>query len=143
MGIEELPFFPETLTWTPRVDQGATTSIANTVAAARYWPYGALVFFELELSMTGAGTAGSGIDISTPVASAGTYCLATGDYNDASTSNHYPISAYLWTTLSPNNFTLIRIDALRNGGSAFGADPNLAIASGDTISLTGMFRRTI
>jgi len=144
MTAEIWEFSPAVQTWTPRVDQGATTNIAKTVTRANYWRFGSLCFFELELAMTAAGTAGSGIDVSLPLAGASPgMFVGWGRYLDDSASDHYPIGAYVWTILSPGNLTLVRTDVIRSGGSAFGTDPNLAIASGDNIAMSGAYRVSV
>lgn len=120
--------------YTPQVDQGASTNIAKTVTYAKYLQFGKFIVGSLRLSMTGTGTAGSTITVTTPVTTYTTgLTVGTGFYNDNGT-NYYPAMAALE---SYSKFHLIRLDAPFNG--QIGYDPNLAVANGDIIQFTFMY----
>ena len=122
-------------TYTPVVDQGASTNIAKTVTAAHYTKVGASVDINLRLDMTAAGTAGAQINITYPFTSvigAFTFCgLGAAQIYDASAGGGLNVFAGTAIQASTAEFT-----ALVHGGNgnAFGVSPNIAIASGDVIT---------
>lgn len=60
-----------TTSYTPQVDQGATTNISKTVTEARYTQRGDVCDVWLDLSMTGVGTASNAVTITLPVTASG------------------------------------------------------------------------
>jgi len=113
--------------YTPTLAQGASTNIAKTVNYAKYLSIGKLVICQVRVAATAAGTAGSGISISLPVTAATSITfVGTGSYGDGGTL--YPATAFLASTTT---LTLVRVDVSSTGGNPIGADPNIAVASGD------------
>lgn len=125
---------PTTQTWTPQVDQGASTNISKTVEFANYWRIGPLVFYSFYLTATGAGTSGSILTVSLPVtASASSSRIGSGTYVDISVGSYSCVMARGSTT----NMLFQRSDVLVTGG--IGNDPVMAIASGDLMFASGFY----
>lgn len=116
-------------TYTPTVTQSG--AVTKTVNRARYNYLGhRIIRVEFDLAMTGAGTGNNVIHITTPVT------LAT-------ISSQQPIgvarlvdsgtAAYPAFVVGRDTTTVqfIRVDATTNG--VLGTDPNMALASGDTL----------
>lgn len=115
-------------TWTPQVDQGATTNIAKTIESARYDVCGRWVKGFASLAITGTGTAGSLITCTLPLPYAYTYeGGVAGAYFKAAGGVRYTIVGEINST-SPAKFVLVN-DA--SGNSALGAAPNFAVGNGD------------
>lgn len=113
--------------YTPTLAQGASTDISKTVTRAAYLQFGKLLIVQLSLAVTAAGTAGSAITATLPVTAAGSgYIVGSGMYYDTG-SAFYPALASL---NSATKVALYRTDAGYSG--AIGADPNIAVASGDS-----------
>lgn len=119
--------------WTPRVDQGASTNIAKTVHWAKYVKDGKKVTVQGRLSITGAGTVGGPITILNLPVAAVSYSLivGVGTLYDASTATTTPALIYL---SGSDNFQFMNA----NGGSilATPAGPALAVDDGLTFTLT-------
>lgn len=125
-------------TWTdftPTLTQSGAVTI--TVTSARYKINGTTVTLQCELPVTAAGTAGNAITIASIPAAiaprAGAVALAgVFEFVDASTGIFYvgvPLRASAST-----------ITGGRDAGTgAMGVDPNLALASGDTIRLAAVY----
>lgn len=119
--------------WTPRVDQGASTNIAKTVHWAKYVKDGKKVTVQGRLSITGAGTVGGPITILNLPVAAVSYSLivGVGTLYDASTATTTPALIYL---SGSDNFQFMNA----YGGSilATPAGPALAVDDGLTFTLT-------
>jgi hypothetical protein len=119
-------------TFTPQIDQGATTNIAKTVNYSK-WTRGPrrMITWTFDLTMTGAGTAGSVVTLTLPVAAASTSsCRGGGGYVfDTSTSTPYggAWGAYASTTL-------IRFRGDWSGAGSWGSAPSIALAAGDELN---------
>jgi hypothetical protein len=129
------PFFTAWSTYTPTVAQGASTNIAKTVNVARFCQVGKLVIVRLNLSMTAAGTGANNITVSLPVTSAfagGAQTIVIGEflYDDQGTATY--------TGAVQTTSTTTCIMATSTGG-VVGANPNFAVASGDTIRIGVMY----
>jgi hypothetical protein len=115
-------------THTPQIDQGASTNIAKTTVYSQYQRFGNLCFWSFAFAMTAAGTAGTQFTLTTPVTMATTNTgLGSGRVLDASAPNAY-IGHWL-----PATSTLIRFYVDTAATGAWGLNPNLALASGDSI----------
>lgn len=128
---------PTSPTWTPQIDQGATTNIGKTVNEARHVQLGALVFASFTVTMTGAGTAGAGVTFSLPVAfvvaNATGPPLGSGGVFDTSASSWYTGAAFPAGT---QNGSLVT--GTGNAGS-WGSTPSIALAVGDQIRATMLY----
>jgi hypothetical protein len=114
--------------YTTQIDQGATTNIAKTTNYSQYQIMGNLCFWTFSLSVTAAGTAGSQVTLTAPVTMATTApSVGEGRIYDASATNGY-IGVWI-----PASTTSIRHFANGTYTAAWGATPNLALASGDVI----------
>lgn len=111
--------------YTPTLSQGASSNIAKTVNYAKYVAAGKLIIVSVKVSATAAGTAGSAIKLTLPVTAAATDFLGQGMYFDSGTAT-YGAVAFVDTTTT---VTLYRSDAIPT--NYIGADPNIAVASGD------------
>lgn len=117
-----------TATHTPQIDQGASTNIAKTTSYSQYQQIGSLVWWSFTLSMTGSGSAGSQVTVTTPVTLASTSAiLGNADFYDASTTTHYNGTVYAASSTSIRLF----VDVTTN--AAWGANPNVGLASGDVL----------
>lgn len=119
--------------WTPTITQ--SSSVTKTVTSAKYIHAGTYVLYELFLAVTGAGSAGNVITVSLPVNAATSSELPCGQgaLLDASVQT-YPCLAFL---ASASTLKMFRTDATAT--NFLGADPSFALASGDSIRLTGFY----
>lgn len=123
-----LPYGPGT-SHTPTLKQGASTNIAKTVNQSLYWRIGPLVYWFFDLAATAAGTAGSVVALTLPVAATNTQyaCFGTITYYDAAPGTRYVCAAEF-----PSTTDL----AMTNDGSGvnqLGVGPAVTVASGDVI----------
>jgi hypothetical protein len=122
--------------FTPTLSQGVSTNISKTVTYAKYAQLGKVVFCNIRLSITGTGTAGSGILVSLPLASAtGNIIIGAGGYFDASVNN-YTGWAFCSGTLN------VGLVTHTNGDNLVGVNPNFAVASGDIVNLHLVYETT-
>ena len=120
--------------YTPTLAQGASTNIAKTVTYAKYVAAGKLIICQVRLAPTAAGTAGSPITITLPVTAAtSALIVGSGAYSDTGT-NLYASVAWLTSTTT---LELRRTDQAYTAG--IGADPNIAVASGDAFRASFMY----
>lgn len=114
-------------TYTPQVDQGATTNIAKTVNSGKYKRSNGMCTAWIDLVMTGAGTAGSSVTVTLPVASSlsSAPILGAGIIFDTSTTTRYVVDAEQSST------TVIAFGY--QGAAGWGSSPSIALASGDTV----------
>jgi hypothetical protein len=127
-------------TWTPQIDQGASTNLAKTVTTAFYVRIGNIVFAWGTLALTASGTAGSGVTVSLPVTGVGYAAndsIGVGYISDASAgSNSANCSAWIQAGLATVAF---QQDTTTVAGR-WGANPNIALASGDSIRFSVTYR---
>ena len=110
------------------VDQGASTNIAHTGYDAFVWvaPYTVAYNFRIVLSAAGTAASGVSVDLPQPAAQA-ELVIGHGQIRDVSTSQIY---VGLWVGYSTSTIRFYP------GGSTYtewGANPNLALASGDIL----------
>ena len=125
--------------YTPTLAQGASTNIAKTYRyglgdSCRYALLGKMVFAVYNIVATAAGTAGSAVTLTLPTAAIGGLLgaiIGSGYYYDTSTSFAYKAVINCETTTT---VTLMRSDTTTT--SMVGADPNIAVDSGDVITFT-------
>lgn len=128
-------------TYTPQIDQGATTNIAKTVTYARYRKVGRLVIVQVDLSITGTGTAASNITVTLPfnaVRTTGAPVIGTAFVFDASANATYKALAQV------NAAGTVRFaPAATTTAGALGADTfTAALANGDFISFQVTYEST-
>lgn len=118
--------------WTPQLDQGASSNIAKTINYAKYARVGRTIFFVIDASITGAGTAGSGITMTLPVTAAASQSrIGVAQYYDASLNTSSGGMTVLSDTTHVAVFTLL--------GDYVGVNPNIATANGDIIHYAGTY----
>lgn len=121
--------------WTPTVTQSGT--VTKTVTVARYIRLADLVIMQWYLTMTGSGTTNNTITITLPVTAdaASAVMIGSGAVDDNGTAT-YPC---LPTIASTTTLKFLRSDTTTNS-SFIGVDPNFALASGDLIRGSGIYR---
>ena len=127
-------------TYTPVLSQGASTNIAKTVNEARYIQNGRIVDVWMVLSATAAGTAGSNVTVTLPVAASGhlsNSAVGHGYYYDQSGNIVYNGVYRLASTTT----AILYADAQNPATGAVGLAPALTVASGD--SLVACFRYVV
>ena len=122
--------------YTPQIDQGATTNIAKTVTYARYLQFGKLVIAQGSVTMSAAGTAGSAVRVSLPVTPDATAITASlpvgsGMVYDASASAAY-------SSLAAHSTGALVFSTGSTVGSV-GAAPSFALAASDQIRWAVMY----
>lgn len=125
--------------FTPQIDQGASTNIAKTLSYSKYKVIGKRAFWEARIQFTAAGTAGSALTIATlPVAieanTSGRISFGYAIYFDQSTTIRYSCGIALGVS-GQSKFHIIWGED-QTATNSWGADPNIAIASGDVLDLT-------
>jgi hypothetical protein len=122
-------------TWTPQIDQGATTNIAKTVNVARHRVIGKFCEFEMKVLLTGAGTAGSKITSTMPVAARnnGYIPIATGWVNDISFPKYLTRMVYIDQGAANKMIWSIP------GIGATASEYNFALAANDTLYAVGFY----
>jgi hypothetical protein len=116
--------------YTPQIDQGATTNIAKTVTEARYTQVGDVCHVWAYLTLTGAGTAGSNITLTVPITASGHATGTTvgeGMFFDASVPDEMPASAHLVST------TQVALVVETSTNNYLGATPSVALAASDQL----------
>jgi hypothetical protein len=123
--------------YTPQVDQGASTNIAKTVEYSKYVRIGRTIIWNFRLTMTAGGTGGNGLRVSLPVTSAvgGSYAPLIGDGHIYDSDTNTPYSCELLLTSS----TAVGFIGDSTSTSSWGSAPSLAIASGDTVYGCAMY----
>lgn len=120
-------------TYTPTFAQGASTNIAKTVTHARYMRIGRLVKVQVRVAATAAGTSGSAITLSLPVAPLYTgtdvYPVGTAYYHDVGVAQYMGVA-------SLNNSTVCMVRTDTTPSNYFGADPSFAVASTDLFAVS-------
>lgn len=127
-AAELAPLFATWTTFTPTIAQGVATNIAKTTVYSKYVRVGKLIIWQFDLALTGAGTSASGFTLSIPVnfASSMNSISGIGVVVDASTSTTYSGG---WLVIS----NLLYFVGDWAGVNTWGANPSIALASGDTI----------
>lgn len=116
-------------TYTPTVTQ--SSGVTFTISYCKYLREGSKVTYQGALVATSAGSSGSAITVSTPIASAtsGSYrVIGNGTIVDVSPFETYHLAAIQTTT------TAISFQGDTSQGNDFGITPAFAIASGDLIN---------
>lgn len=126
------PIYPSWAVFTPTVKQGVTSDIAKTVTYSKYVTVGKMVTWNFVLVVTGSGTAGSAMSLTTPVnaASSSAITSGTGFIYDSDVTTRYG-GEWIGNGLSNNVIVFV---GDWSGGNAWGTLPNLALASNDRIS---------
>jgi hypothetical protein len=124
------------LDWTPTVTQSG--SVSCTITEAKYCIIGKVCHIYADIAITGAGTGANAVIIgglpaacipASPIWTG----IGTGRVYDTSTSTSY---VGMLVSANPVTSLLISID----GAGSFGANPNVALANGDDIRITAMYR---
>jgi hypothetical protein len=118
-------------TWTPAVWQGG--AVASTNVRSVYQRVGRLIVAQFRVTATAAGVAANKVTVTVPVAIAsatGNLPAGSGVIFDTSTSTNY--GGVWWV----DSTTAVALVGDWSGASNWGATPNIALASGD--SLAGM-----
>jgi hypothetical protein len=125
------------ISYTPQVDQGATTNIAKTVNYAKYVQIGSVVIAQVRLTTTANGTAGNSLSATSPVAAAAAVNVQVGSgwWTDASTALQYRVTVAL--LVATGQFVFQRTDNTAN--NFIGIDPNVAVANGDILNFFAMY----
>ena len=120
--------------YTPVVDQGASTNIAKTISYAKYKQIGKTVFVNMRLDFTGTGSAGSRVTITMPVTPAYKYhqTIGAGTFNDSGVGGYSSIVVF-------NNSTTKVTFVANSTNLALGENPNIGIASGDELDLSVVY----
>lgn len=115
--------------FTPQIDQGASTNIAKTVNYSDWCYFGfKRISWAFDLALTAGGTAGSLVSLTVPATMANQYTAkGAGQLFDTSASTTY---GGMWSSIST---TLVAFGGDWSGTGAWGASPNLAVASGDIL----------
>jgi hypothetical protein len=124
-------------TWTPQLDQGASTNIGKTVIYASYVKIGKLVFFNLRLDITAAGTSGSAVTATLPItaAAATATIIGAGSYFDAAGG-----AQLMWAGFCRmSSTTQVDVVVDTSNANSWGVSPAAAAASGDALFLSGHY----
>lgn len=116
--------------YTPQVDQGASTNIAKTVTYGKYARYGRMITFTFYLAITASGTGGSKVTVTLPVTAAGTQgVIGAGIILDGSVGSADTGS---WRGAST---TTVQFESsvASVAPQGWGANPSIALANGDTL----------
>lgn len=119
-----------TTSYTPQVDQGASTNISKTVNEARYVQAGRVCFCWGYLTLTGAGTGGSHVTVTLPIAASGHASVAVigvAMVYDNSTTTRYVCDVEL------NGGKMTFANDASASGNLWGASPSIALASSDQL----------
>lgn len=123
--------------YTPQIDQGASTNIGKTIGYAKYVRVGKFVRVQAQLALTGAGTSGSEITVTLPVARAysGSSFHVVGNGMVADVAGGSGAQACNVTGVAGSASAVKFVPTGTTTG--MGASPNsFALASGDVISFT-------
>lgn len=131
--LEFAPLFAAWTSYTPQIDQGATTNITKTVSYARYLKVGRLAIVQFRLDVTGSGTAGSAVTVTLPSAVVPVGAGASGNtfgfcqIYDSSTAINYG------GQIRPTTTTQMSFSGDWSAANFWGVAPNLAVANADQI----------
>lgn len=121
-----------TQSWTPSVTQGV--GVTSTVSRAWSRRSNGLWIAQAVITLTSAGTLGSGITMTLPYTMVNANDIGgTFRYTDTGTS--------VYTGVAVTNTTTACIFYVHNAGSSFGGTPSFAIANNDVfqVTLTGTY----
>lgn len=116
--------------YTPTISQGASTNITKTMSYSNWMNMGTWVLWQFLVTLTGTGTAGSGVTITLPAncdRSGLRTVLGTGMIWDNSTTINY---SGVWVAASASTIQFIS-DGTTALGNRWGTFPNIAIATDD------------
>jgi hypothetical protein len=118
--------------YTPTIAQGAT--LTKTVGYAKYTQVNKLVICHVTCTITSAGTPGSTLNVTLPIAAAYTDapyfgCNGSATFYDASTATPYVLGIH------SGGSSYVTFVGIAVGGNYFGAIPAITAANGDVISL--------
>lgn len=112
--------------YSPTLAQGVSTNITKTVTHAKYLEIGNFGFCQVRLDITGAGTSGSAVTITTPWTMAETnLTIGSGTYIDTGTAFYRGGVQQLSST----TVTIVRDSA--SSGNGVGSSPAFAVANTD------------
>ena len=132
---ELAPFFSGWTSWTPQIDQGASTNIAKTVHRAKYLQIGKMVMFNMTLNVTGTGTGGLAITVTLPVPAA----FNNAQYEPLGNAFIYDASAAaLYGYFGAGNLSG-KMQFIHQVGGQVGSLPSFALANGDQIYASGHY----
>lgn len=116
--------------FTPTISQGVSTNISKSINYAKYTRFGNTVHYQFRIGITGAGTAGSAVNVSLPVNAAytaGGLVVGSAWYYQVG-GTRYGGSAELTSA------STIGVSGSFSAGNLYGAVPSAATANGDYIS---------
>ena len=122
-------------TYTPQIDQGATTNITKTVNIAEWFQVGLLIVVRLDMVVSGTGTAGSSIIVSLPtIPVTASFCSIGGGliYRNA-TGDRYQGQ---WEHTGGK----IAMGITQTSAGTVGQVPSFALANNDAIRATVQYR---
>jgi hypothetical protein len=121
--------------WTPLITQSG--NVSRTATRAVYGRWGRLIVFQAYMSVTGTGSAGFTISVSLPVTAASGLAIPIGDgfLFDASSGNYYGFHTRIATTTTVD----LQGDGIGADLALGGATFTAALASGDVISISGIY----
>lgn len=125
--------YPTWTTYTITLAQGTATDIAKTATYVKYLRTGKTVTVQAQVSATDAGDDTNAITLGLPFTAATSgIVVGSGYYNDGGTQ--YQAIAYLYST---TKVALLSTHgtASTNTDDPIGVNPNIAVASGDIISV--------
>ena len=132
---ELAPFFAAWTSYTPVIKQGVT--LTKTVTYAKYVQIGKIVWGNIRLGITSAGTAGQQIRVELPTAMAAVslgVCMGNGMYWNGS-------QVYTLAALAGNDGQFVNFDT-QGGAGGFGSNPGITAASGHFITFTFNYETT-
>lgn len=128
---------PAWTSWTPTLKQGVSTNIAKTINYAKYLTIGKLVICEVRIAPTAAGTAGSDVQLTVPVAEATSTTFPVGSGSLTLGANKLKVIVLL--NGGSGVFTFRRVDDATTTSNA-GTSPSVAVAnSGDLLFFHAMY----
>jgi hypothetical protein len=118
--------------YTPTIDQGVTTNITKTVTQSEYKQEGSTLTWQFYIVVTGAGTAGSIVTLTLPVAAAAgaaeVKAAGNGQIFDSSAATRYGME--LETSASG---TVLLYAGDSTGSNGWGGVPSIALANNDQL----------
>lgn len=115
--------------FTSQIDQGASSNIAKTTVYGQYRYDGPMIDYHWQYDLTAGGTAGSALTVTLPVATVEPTgpILGAGLVYDTSSNLFYQVS---W---AQNTTTTVKANPDGVGAAGWGAVPNLALGTGDSL----------
>lgn len=115
--------------YTPTIAQGASTDISKTIVYSKFVTSGKTITYSFRVSMTAAGTGGSTVTVTVPASiSQSEGVLGIGEYFDSGTASYVTRM-----TISTSAAVFMAAASVTATGASIGANPSLAVASGDVI----------